>query len=163
VIVPGGLTMHLTATEKEQRRSLVLILHFFDPGGRNSRARYWLAILLAYLAVFPTLSVSLHDTNSPVAFLAYVGILVAIALLLTAAVSRLHDRGKDGPEHAIVTRYDGTLLHLVAQQNPRPGADDETARLFPQTPRRDGSISGRALLDRAIVHVTDVNAEALQP
>ena len=74
-----------------------LIESLFDPGGRNSRARYWLAILLAYLAVFPTLSVSLHDTNSPVAFLAYVGILVAIALLLTAAVRRLHDRGKDGP------------------------------------------------------------------
>jgi quercetin dioxygenase-like cupin family protein len=27
VIVPGGLPMHLTATGKEQRRSLVLILH----------------------------------------------------------------------------------------------------------------------------------------
>src|SRR5215475_1491231 len=69
----------------------------FDPGGRSNRTKYWLAILLAYLAVFPTLSVSLHNTNSPVTFLAYVGILVAIALILTASVRRLHDRGKDGP------------------------------------------------------------------
>src|SRR5262249_48365 len=76
---------------------MTLVESLFDPGGRSNRARYWRAILLAYLAVFPTLSVSLHDTNSPVAFLAYVGILVAIALLLTAAVRRLHDRGKDGP------------------------------------------------------------------
>jgi uncharacterized membrane protein YhaH (DUF805 family) len=39
----------------------------------------------------------IHDTNSPAAFLANVAILVAIALILTASVRRLHDRGKDGP------------------------------------------------------------------
>jgi uncharacterized membrane protein YhaH (DUF805 family) len=76
---------------------MTLVQTLFDPVGRNNRAKYWFAILLAYLSVFPTLSISLHDTNSPAAFLAYVGILVAIALILTASVRRLHDRGKDGP------------------------------------------------------------------
>jgi two-component system, NtrC family, sensor kinase len=35
-----------------------------------------------------------------------------------------------GDEYAIVARYDGELLHLVAQHNPRPGSADETARGF---------------------------------
>jgi len=66
-----------------------------------------------------------------------------------------------GGEHAIVTRYDNQLLHLAAQDNPRPGAAAETAGLFPQPPRRDGSVSARALFERRIVHVPDVDAEAL--
>src|SRR5262245_11201355 len=66
-----------------------------------------------------------------------------------------------GGEHAIVTRYDGTMLHLVAQHNPRPGADVEVSKFFPHVPRRDGSISGRALIDRAVVHISDVEAEQL--
>ena len=45
-----------------------------------------------------------------------------------------------GGEYAIVTRYDGELLHLAAQYNPRPGTADETARFFPQIPRRETSI-----------------------
>ena len=40
-------------------------------------------------------------------------------------------------------RYDGELLHLAAQHNPRPRADEETAALFPQRPRRDMSLSSR--------------------
>jgi hypothetical protein len=39
-----------------------------------------------------------------------------------------------GGEYAIVTRYDGQLLHLAAQCNPRPGTADETTRFFPQIP-----------------------------
>src|SRR5262249_33328094 len=45
-----------------------------------------------------------------------------------------------GGEYAIVTRYDGERLHLAAQHNPRAGAADETARLFPQVPRPDSSL-----------------------
>ena len=67
-----------------------------------------------------------------------------------------------GGEHAIVTRYDGALLHLAAQHNPRLGADDETAKFYPQVPRRDGSISGRALLDATIVHVADIETEEVK-
>src|SRR5262249_27115127 len=52
-----------------------------------------------------------------------------------------------GGEYAIVTRYDGELLHLVAQYNPRPGTADATAKFFPQAPRRETSITARALID----------------
>jgi GAF domain-containing protein/anti-sigma regulatory factor (Ser/Thr protein kinase) len=68
-----------------------------------------------------------------------------------------------GGEHAIVTRYDGMLLHLVAQQNPRPGAYEETARFYPQAPRPDGALSGRALLNRTVVHIPDIETERLEP
>src|SRR6266545_94086 len=46
-----------------------------------------------------------------------------------------------GGEYAIVTRYDGELLNLVAQHNPRPGAADETASFFPHVPRRGASVN----------------------
>jgi GAF domain-containing protein len=68
-----------------------------------------------------------------------------------------------GGEHAIVTRYDGELLHLAAQHNPRPRAAEETEALFPQRPRRDTSLSARALIDARVVHVPDVEGEELEP
>jgi two-component system, NtrC family, sensor kinase len=68
-----------------------------------------------------------------------------------------------GGEHAIVTRYDGELLHLAAQHNPRPRAAEETEALFPQRPRRDASLSARALVDARVVHVPDVESEELEP
>ena len=67
-----------------------------------------------------------------------------------------------GGEYAIVTRYDGKLLHLAAQHNPRSGTADETARLFPQ-PLRDTSLLARALFDGAVVHFSDVETEELEP
>src|SRR5262245_26337794 len=66
-----------------------------------------------------------------------------------------------GGEYAIVTRYDGMMLHLAAQHNARPGADVEVSKFYPQVPRRDGSISGRALVNRAVVHISDIEAEQL--
>jgi two-component system NtrC family sensor kinase len=69
-----------------------------------------------------------------------------------------------GGEYAIVTRYDGQLLHLAAQYNPRPGTADETARFFPQAPRREASLTPRAFVDARMVHVPDVDdAEDLEP
>ncbi|PYN91224.1 MAG: histidine kinase, partial [Candidatus Rokuibacteriota bacterium] len=68
-----------------------------------------------------------------------------------------------GGEYAIVTRYDGELLHLAALHNPRPGTADETARFFPQAPRRETSFPARALVDGVVVHVADVEAEELEP
>jgi len=62
-----------------------------------------------------------------------------------------------GGEYAIVTRYDGELLHLAAQHNPRAGAADETARLFPQLPGR--GLVARALISAQVVHVPDVESE----
>jgi len=67
-----------------------------------------------------------------------------------------------GGEYAIVTRYDGKLLHLAAQHNPRSGTADETATLFPQ-PLRDTSLLARALFDGAVVHFSDVETEELEP
>src|SRR5262249_13360334 len=67
-----------------------------------------------------------------------------------------------GGEYAIVTRYDGQLLHLAAQYNPRPGTADETARYFPQVPRRE-ALTPRAFIDAHLVHAPDVDAEDLEP
>jgi signal transduction histidine kinase len=66
-----------------------------------------------------------------------------------------------GGEYAIVTRYDGELLHLAAQHNPRAGTADETARLFPQLPSR--GLVARALLGAEVVHVPDVESDELEP
>jgi GAF domain-containing protein len=63
-----------------------------------------------------------------------------------------------GGMYAIVTRFDGELLHLVAEHNPRPGASAPTAGLYPRHPRRDAS-SGRAILERGVVHIPDVEQE----
>ena len=68
-----------------------------------------------------------------------------------------------GGEYAIVTRYDGELLHLAAQHNPRPGTADATAKFFPQVPLRETSITARALIDAAVVHVSDIDTEELGP
>jgi GAF domain-containing protein/CheY-like chemotaxis protein len=68
-----------------------------------------------------------------------------------------------GGEHAIVTRYDGELLHLAAQHNPRPRAAEETEALFPQRPRRDTSLSARALVDAQLIHIPEVAREELEP
>src|SRR5262249_15837171 len=67
-----------------------------------------------------------------------------------------------GGEYAIVTRYDGQLLHLAAQYNPRPGTADETARFFPQAPHRE-ALSPRAFIDAHLVHAPDVDAEDIEP
>src|SRR5262245_50653599 len=66
-----------------------------------------------------------------------------------------------GGEYAIVTRYDGELLHLAAQHNPRAGTEDEAALLFPQAPRR--GLVARALIGAEVVHVPDVESEELEP
>jgi GAF domain-containing protein len=61
-------------------------------------------------------------------------------------------------EYAIVVRLDGDVLHLVAQSNTRPGVVVSTERLFPRRVGRDIS-SGRAILDRAVVHIPDVERD----
>src|SRR5215470_5468476 len=68
-----------------------------------------------------------------------------------------------GGEWAVVTRYDGELLHLAAQHNPRLGAAGLASRFFPQVPGREMSITARALVDGTVVHVSDVETEDLDP
>jgi GAF domain-containing protein len=63
-----------------------------------------------------------------------------------------------GGMYAIVTRFDGELMHLVAQHNPRPGASAPTAGLYPRRPSRDAS-TGRAILEGGVVHIPDVEED----
>src|SRR5262249_16040121 len=57
-----------------------------------------------------------------------------------------------------VTRFDGELIHLAAYSN---SDRDEVAALrhvFPVAPGR-GSVTGRAIMDRAVVHVEDLTKD----
>src|SRR5262249_46348832 len=55
---------------------------------------------------------------------------------------------------AIVTRFDGEMIHLVARYNSRPGIEPVTTRLYPRRPGRDTTAS-RAILECSIVHIPD--------
>ncbi|HSA90486.1 MAG TPA: GAF domain-containing protein, partial [Burkholderiales bacterium] len=65
--------------------------------------------------------------------------------------------------YAIVTRFDGDLIHLAAQHNARPGSGALTAQIYPRHPGRDIP-SARAVLERAVVHIpyTDKDPDLLQ-
>src|SRR5262249_15941464 len=63
-----------------------------------------------------------------------------------------------GGEWAIVTRYDGDLIHRAADYNARPEAVSAAERLYPRRPGRDAS-SARAILERAVVHIPDVSQD----
>jgi signal transduction histidine kinase len=52
-------------------------------------------------------------------------------------------------------RFDGELLHLVAQHNSIPGYDEMLERLYPMPPSL-GQASGRAILSRTVVQIPDV-------
>ena len=54
--------------------------------------------------------------------------------------------------YAVVTRFDGELIHLAAQHNPRPGSSAPTAQQYPRRPGRDIP-SARAVLEQAVVHI----------
>jgi len=54
-----------------------------------------------------------------------------------------------------VYQYDGELIHMVAHHNYSPAALEFSQRAFPTPPTRR-VFTGRAILERAIVHVRDV-------
>src|SRR6266487_1277559 len=54
-----------------------------------------------------------------------------------------------------VWRFDGELIHLVAQHNLPPGALDVYRRTYPLPPSKD-KLLGQALLDRRPVNIADV-------
>ena len=60
--------------------------------------------------------------------------------------------------YAIVTRFDGDLLYLVAQHNPRPGTAELTAGTFPRRPGSE-SPSGRAIFEGDVVHIPDAEQD----
>jgi GAF domain-containing protein len=72
---------------------------------------------------------------------------------IAASASRLC-----GGVAAIVTRFDGAMIHLVAHHNPRPGIEPVTASLYPRRPGRD-TTAGRAILECSIVHIPDAEKD----
>src|SRR5262245_3632520 len=58
---------------------------------------------------------------------------------------------------AVVVRYDGELLHVVAHHNVKPGAIDRLKRQYPLAPDRRVPM-GRAVLDGVVVQVPDLQA-----
>src|SRR6266446_9354220 len=55
-------------------------------------------------------------------------------------------------------QFDGELLHRVAQHNYTPEALEASDRVFPARPTRALGV-GRAILERAVVHMPDVDAD----
>jgi GAF domain-containing protein len=64
-----------------------------------------------------------------------------------------------GDEHAIVTRYHGLQVHLVAQHNPRPGTSAEVASFYPVPVARSDFVAVRAISTGSVVHVPDIESE----
>ncbi len=59
-----------------------------------------------------------------------------------------------------VTRFDGEMLHLVSYHNVAdPQSMEALRRAFPRRPR-DGGVNDRAILTRAIAHVTDTREDS---
>jgi GAF domain-containing protein len=57
-----------------------------------------------------------------------------------------------------VYRFDGELIHMVAHHNYPTAALEFSQRSFPTSPSRQ-SFTGRAILERAVVHVPDVSQD----
>jgi PAS domain S-box-containing protein len=67
-----------------------------------------------------------------------------------------------GATFSIVYRYDGELIHIVAHDNLTPAALEELQRSYPLPPS-DESFVARGILERSVVHVSDVDAESDVP
>ena len=58
---------------------------------------------------------------------------------------------------ALVLRYDGEMLHIAGHHEMSPDAVERVERAFPRRPGRDYP-PGRALLERQVVHIPDLQA-----
>ena len=67
-----------------------------------------------------------------------------------------------GARIATVFHFDGELIHLIAHHGYTPEALELRRGLFPAPPQA-GSITGRAILNRAVVHIPDALADATYP
>ena len=56
-------------------------------------------------------------------------------------------------------RYDGELIHLVANVNHSPAGLEAYQRVYPRLPSRE-TASGRAILDRAVIVIPDMERDA---
>jgi GAF domain-containing protein/DNA-binding response OmpR family regulator len=61
-------------------------------------------------------------------------------------------------DNAGVFRFDGQLIHFAAHHGRTPEEIDAARRAFPQVPRRH-SVTARAIVDAAVVHVSDVSED----
>ncbi|HEU4369625.1 MAG TPA: GAF domain-containing protein [Methylomirabilota bacterium] len=55
-------------------------------------------------------------------------------------------------------QFDGELIHFVAHHNHTPEALAEARRIYPARPTR-ALLTGRAILERAVVHITDIELD----
>jgi signal transduction histidine kinase len=67
-----------------------------------------------------------------------------------------------GARIATVFHFDGELIHLIAHHGYTPEALALRRGLFPAPPHA-GSVTGRAILNRAVVHVPDALADSTYP
>src|SRR5215831_10533572 len=67
-----------------------------------------------------------------------------------------------GARIATVFHFDGELIHLIAHHGYTPEALALRRELFPAPPHA-GSVTGRAILNRAVVHVEDALADRTYP
>jgi two-component system NtrC family sensor kinase len=61
-------------------------------------------------------------------------------------------------QFCFVYRFDGQLLHFVAHHSVTPEMIDINRRTYPQPPSR-GSVAARAILEKSVVQIPDVNAD----
>jgi two-component system, NtrC family, sensor kinase len=67
-----------------------------------------------------------------------------------------------GARIATVFRFDGELIHLIAHHGYTPEALELRRGLFPAPPHA-GSVTGRAIMNRAVVHIEDALADGTYP
>ena len=61
-------------------------------------------------------------------------------------------------QFCFVYRFDGQLVHFVAHHSVTPEMIDINRRTYPQPPSR-GSVAARAILEKSVVQIPDVNAD----
>jgi len=67
-----------------------------------------------------------------------------------------------GATFSIVYRFDGQLIHIVAHDHLTPAGLDELVRSYPLPPS-DESFVARSIMERSVVHVSDVDSESDVP
>src|SRR5262249_45443717 len=72
---------------------------------------------------------------------------------IAAAATKLCDA-----DNAALFRFDGELIHFVAQHGRTPAEIDAARRVFPQAPRRP-SVTGRAILAASIGQIANVSED----
>jgi GAF domain-containing protein/anti-sigma regulatory factor (Ser/Thr protein kinase) len=67
-----------------------------------------------------------------------------------------------GAVYSVLYRYDGALLHIVADKHVTPRASPVLRDAYPQKPRRD-KLVGRVVLEKRAIHTKDITKDARFP